>query len=204
MSGIDRHLHKKLILSAVLVFMVNASAHARTIDQNLARCEGNDADVAITACTAVIGSGRLPQRALAAVYSNRGGAHLKKQAYALAIADFDQAITLDPTNATNVHNRGFAFETTGKLDEAIRDYSRAIEFNPDHTVSYSNRGRAYERLGQHERALQDLSRYITLAPRDVRAFDQRGTSMRAEVISSARSRISTRWFASRPTARPVT
>src|SRR6185503_19633414 len=98
----------------------------------------------------------------------------------------------------------FAFETTGKLDEAIRDYSRAIEFNPDHTVSYSNRGRAYERLGQHERALQDLSRYITLAPRDVRAFDQRGTSMRAEVISSARSRISTRWFASRPTARPVT
>ena len=81
---------------------------------------------------------------------------------------------LDPTNATNIHNRGFAFETTGRLEDAINDYSRAIDLNADHVVSYSARGRIYDKLGQHERALQDLSRYITLAPRDVRAFDQRG------------------------------
>ena len=80
MSGIDRHLSKKRILSAVLFFMVNASAHAQTIDQNLARCESNDVNVAIPACTTAIESGRLPQRALAAVYSNRGSAQMRSSA----------------------------------------------------------------------------------------------------------------------------
>ena len=51
MSGIDRHLHKKRILSAVLFFMVNASAHAQTIDQNLVRCESNDVNVATCRAT---------------------------------------------------------------------------------------------------------------------------------------------------------
>src|SRR5688572_31059573 len=134
MSGIDRHLSKTRIFSAVLFFMVNASAHAQTLDQNLARCESNDVNVAIPACTIAIESGQLPQRALAAVYSNRGSAQMRKQAYDLAIADFDQAIMLDPTNATNIHNRGFAFETTGRLEDAINDYSRAIELSADHAV----------------------------------------------------------------------
>jgi len=138
MSGIDRHVLKtRIIFSAVLFIMVNAAAHAQTLEQTLARCEGNDADAAIIACTAAIQSGRLPLPALAAVYSNRGGARMKKQSYDLAIADFDQAIMIDPANATNVHNRGFAFETTGKLDDALRDYSRAIE------LSVNDRGFGY-------------------------------------------------------------
>jgi tetratricopeptide (TPR) repeat protein len=121
MSAIDVRLQVKRILSALILLLMGAAAHAQTLDQSLRRCEGTDADVAIAACTAAIQSGNLPVRALAAVYSNRGGAHMNKQAYDLAITDFDQAIMLDPGNATNVHNRGFAFETIGRLDNAIRD-----------------------------------------------------------------------------------
>src|SRR5690348_4540269 len=65
MSGIDRHVLKtRIVLSAVLFIMVNAAAHAQTLEQTLARCEGNDADAAIIACTAAIQSGRLPLPAL--------------------------------------------------------------------------------------------------------------------------------------------
>ena len=48
-----------------------------------------------------------------------------------AIADYTQAINLNPEFADAYFNRGFSKVYKGDLDGAIADYTKAIEFKPD-------------------------------------------------------------------------
>src|SRR5271170_3306736 len=77
------------------------------------RCVNEGAELApdlqINGCTAVIQSGRETQKNLAIAYSNRGAVYSDEKDYDRAIADYDQAITLDPQNAAPYNNRGNAY-----------------------------------------------------------------------------------------------
>ena len=72
-----------------------------------------------------------------------------------AIAEYDEAIRLDPELFLAYLNRGTAYEAQGRYDRAIQDYDKAISLNPEFSLTYHNRGRAYHRLGQYRRAIQD-------------------------------------------------
>ena len=47
-----------------------------------------------------------------------------------AIADFTEAIRLNPKYAEAYYNRGFAYGKKGDHDKAITDYTAAIRINP--------------------------------------------------------------------------
>ena len=46
-----------------------------------------------------------------------------------AIADFDQAIKLDPKDAIALNNRGFAWRIKGDIARAAADYEQAIKLD---------------------------------------------------------------------------
>src|SRR5208282_1539701 len=52
-----------------------------------------------------------------------------------AIADFNQALELDPQNADAYYNRGVAEYSNGELEAAIADYNQVIEINPEGPVA---------------------------------------------------------------------
>src|SRR5882724_10035228 len=54
----------------------------------------------------------------------------------LAIADYNEAIRLDPKNAAAYNNRGFAYGQKGDYDKALADFSEAIRLKPDYAVAY--------------------------------------------------------------------
>jgi Flp pilus assembly protein TadD len=56
--------------------------------------------------------------------------------YECAIADLDQAIELDPKNATYLLNRGIAHAQNGEFDNAIADYSESIRLSPRNAVAF--------------------------------------------------------------------
>jgi tetratricopeptide (TPR) repeat protein len=60
-------------------------------------------------------------------YNNRGNAKAALGDRQGAIADFNQAIRLDPNNAFAYTNRGIAKYELGDNQGAITDYQRAIE-----------------------------------------------------------------------------
>jgi tetratricopeptide (TPR) repeat protein len=59
-----------------------------------------------------------------------------------AIADFTEAIRLDPKNAMAYFNRAFARQNKGDLEGAIADYNEVIRLDPKNANAYLNRGLA--------------------------------------------------------------
>ena len=57
-----------------------------------------------------------------------------------AIADYTEAIRLDPKDAKAYYNRGVAYGEKGERDKAIADFTEAIRLNPKMAWAYIFRG----------------------------------------------------------------
>ena len=91
-----------------------------------------------------------------------------------AIAEYDEAIHLNPQFAKAYERRGAAYFRLGQYQGVIEDFDEAIRLNPQFAKAYRNRGIAYGRLGQYQRAIQDYDEAIQLDPGDVHAYWGRG------------------------------
>jgi lipoprotein NlpI len=131
--------------------------------------DGKAGDYAIADCTQAI-----LREPTVRGYSNRGNAYYAKGDNDNAIADYNQAIQLNPKDAAAFNNRGSAYFAKGNSDHAIADYSQAIQINPRDVGAYNNRGNAYYAKGDHERAIADYSQAIQIDPRNSRAYLSRG------------------------------
>jgi tetratricopeptide (TPR) repeat protein len=98
----------------------------------------------------------------------------KKAVYDRAIADFTQAIRLDPANAKAYKERGDAYAGKGDLDRAIANYNQAIRLDPTYAAAYRNRGTAYYSKGENDKDIADYNQAIRLDPNDAMAYNNRG------------------------------
>ena len=101
--------------------------------------------------------------------------------YAGKIADYSEAIRLNPFYAEAHNNRGNAYYDKGDLTSAIADYTRSIELNnPELHFPYNNRGSAYKDLGDLTSAIADYSEAIRLNPNYAAAYNNRGNVRKAK------------------------
>ena len=75
--------------------------------------------------------------------------------YDQAIADYTEAIRLNPEYAEAYCNRGVAYWEKGNDDKAIADFTEAIRLNPEYARAYQNRGVAYGKKGENSKAKSD-------------------------------------------------
>ncbi len=97
-------------------------------------------------------------------YYERGIAWLDKGELDKAIADFTQAIRLDPQSSGPYGERGVAWYLKGEYGKAIADCSEAIRLNPKDEVAFGNRGLTWSRKGEYDKAVADYNEAIRLAP----------------------------------------
>ena len=91
-----------------------------------------------------------------------------------AIADYSQAIALDPKYAGAYCVRGMAKGQKGDLDGAITDFSHAIDINPEYAAAYNGRGITKAQKGDLAGAIADFSQAIEINPQDAKSYSDRG------------------------------
>ncbi len=114
----------------------------------------------------------LPAPAKAAFESGR--ADFLRGAYKQAVAEFTEAIQLDPKHAEAHFARGLANHLNRDYRAALADYTEAIRCRPDHADSHLLQGRVHQELGFSDKALADYTEAIRLRPGDAAAYLARG------------------------------
>lgn len=165
-----------LLAAALSAATLAAPAHAQSTPKQW-NCIGNASvawDLQIEGCTRAIKSGQYKGKDLSWAYFNRGNVHAHNGRFDRAIADYTQAIKLDPDDADGYNNRGNAYRRAGQLDRAIADFNLAIKLAPTDPDPVNGRGDAYLGKNQPDRALEDFNRAIKLDPDKPQAYFNRG------------------------------
>lgn len=90
------------------------------------------------------------------------------------LADYDEAIRIDPKYAEAYARRGANRSVIGDFDGALEDYNQAIHLAPTLSYAYHNRGLAYEEKKKIREALADYDAAIRCTPDYIDAYNSRG------------------------------
>ena len=116
-----------LFTAATVLFVFLAGpAGAQSRNQNWAWCEGGDPVLSIKGCTALIQSLTETRNNLAIAHSNRGITYSDKGDFDRAIADYEQALKLNPELAAALNSLAWDLATMPAADR--RDGVRAVQF----------------------------------------------------------------------------
>jgi tetratricopeptide (TPR) repeat protein len=112
-------------------------------------------------------------KAQAAAYYERGNVQLDAGANEAAIADYDQAIARDPSDARAFNNRALGYVALGQPDQALADYAAAIKLDPGYVRAYENRLRLLEQRGDLTAMAADYRQLAALDPKNAARYRYR-------------------------------
>ena len=95
---------------------------------------------------------------------------------ALAISAYDAAVRLNPDDARQYFNRGFANSNLGNHESAIEDFNTVIRLDSAITRVYFHRGYAKTEVGNFEGAISDYTTALAYEPEEPRAYLNRGVA----------------------------
>ena len=131
------------------------------------KCTGED-NIAwseqITGCTQAIASGIHAGKDLAKILLFRAKAYSMIRDLDRSLADVEEAIRLDPTNAFAVGARGDVYLVKQDYAHAVANYTEAAALEPGNALLFIGRGMAYIGAGDADRALADFEQAIALQP----------------------------------------
>jgi tetratricopeptide (TPR) repeat protein len=162
-------------VAAVLILFLALYGTATADD--LSTCAEGSGDVAVVACTRALDSGSLNRTDRVRAYNNRGILRKRKGDYDRAIADFAEAIRINPKYSSAYTNRGVAYAEKHDYDRALADYNIAIRLDPKDAVAYNNRGVAWKNKGEYDLAIADYNTALKLDKNYVSAYNNRGVAL---------------------------
>ncbi len=164
-----------IFISLAATFAISARADFND-DQKACNSSATDPDTGIAACTRQVASGRFKGHDLATSYYNRGNFWNRKPDYDRAIADYDQALQLDPDYGYVYGNRGRAWYSKNNLDRALADLNDAIRINPKNAIEYNSRGNVWKDKGDLDKAMADYNQAIRFDSKFAIAYYNRGVA----------------------------
>jgi tetratricopeptide (TPR) repeat protein len=97
-------------------------------------------------------------------HAAQGNAYYDQGQFEEAVAEFEEALQLDPDDAETHYNLGLAYKALGKVDEAIGEYQEAIRLDPDLAEAHNGLGNAYSDQGRLDAAIAEYEEAIRLDP----------------------------------------
>ena len=186
-----------VIVGALMSLAVPALG-ASWIDHN--QCLTGSGDVAIAGCTAVIDDA--PESAIrarayftaatpgcqgrhdrASPIPRRSVIHARRSTTAAprlkgdndrAIADYTEAIRLDPKNAVAFNNRCWAGALAGQLEQALEDCETSLTLRPSDPAILDSRALVHLKRNDFKKAIADYDAVLKIDPQNAHSFYGRG------------------------------
>jgi tetratricopeptide (TPR) repeat protein len=178
MQLVEDAMYRTIACAAALLLALCPVGGAAAAD-DAATCKNAQGDDKIAACSRVLG--RNPNDVDA--YDYRGMGYWQKGEYDSAVADFDEAIRLNPTGVQGAAHyifRGLAYAGKREYDRAISDIDEAARLNPRlpavRGLASIVRGVVYNGKNDYDRAIVELDQGIRLVPKMAIAYLARGTA----------------------------
>ena len=166
---------RRLGLASLVLVASLASARADSLDDcNQAR----NTDIRLRACSEVISGARYRADDKARAYRNRGNLRADAGAGTQAVADFSEAIRLNPNEVSGYAGRARARLAVQDLDCAIADYGDALRLGPGTAAFHVGRGHAHFVRGDTTAAIADFTEAIRLNPNSPSTYNRRGLAFR--------------------------
>jgi tetratricopeptide (TPR) repeat protein len=155
--------------------------------QDIAACQGDDADRAINGCTNLIrtapdtvgaatteggisvASSIATNPVIADAYITRALNYLKKKQLDDAINDCSRVIRFLPTHAACYGIRAAALVSKNLDDNALVDAEKGVSLAPNNADMLATRGQVYEKIGATEEAIADYRKATQINPNQVSA-----------------------------------
>jgi tetratricopeptide (TPR) repeat protein len=102
---------------------------------------------------------------------------LKKGGNQEAIAQFRDAVNLNPAYAEAHNNLGAVLFAGGAADEAVTHYKNALDLKPDYTDARENLANAQLRKGDWDQAIANYTQVIKAKPRQAGAYGNLGAAL---------------------------
>ncbi|HWB60587.1 MAG TPA: tetratricopeptide repeat protein [Chthoniobacteraceae bacterium] len=113
-------------------------------------------------------------------YTMRAEAYARKGEREKAIADYTEAIQIDPDWAASYSGRAGLYFDEGDYDKGFADYDKAAELAPKDLNKFMDRGYAYYQRGEWDKALADVDSVMKLKPGWINAVILRGNIYSAQ------------------------
>ena len=154
-------------------------AHAQT-QVDVDSCNRSSTGQRIAACTRLIDSGQLSSQDRAGAFHNRGIAWADTRDYGRAIADYNEALRINPLYAMAYYHRfmaqqkppGDAGSNTGPTE------APPAAVNPQDAAGYNKRGIAWAEKRDFDRGIADYNEALRLNPQYAIAYYNRGIAWR--------------------------
>jgi tetratricopeptide (TPR) repeat protein len=194
MLRLEETMRLRILLAAAIILAAIPAVSAAGRDDWAVCGElsgARDLEVAIiAACTRVIDAKpEMPKLAMAHFWRGlslsrkallSGGQFPSWARYDQAIADFSEAIRLDPKNGDAYRYRGAAYSSQMKYSQAIADFGEAIRLDPKDVNAYDDRGEVYQRLAQYDQAIADYSTAIRIDQEHSLIYQDRGEAYESQ------------------------
>ena len=155
-----------------LLLCAGAASGANKIDWN--ECTAGKGSEAIAACTRIIEGPGETTKDRANAYFNRAGLREMENDPEGALADYGEAIRLDPKAANFYAVRGETLRRRGQFDNALADLDASLKLDPKLTLAYLNRGNVWRAKSEPDRAIADYNSAIRLDDKYAAAYFNRG------------------------------
>ena len=94
-----------------------------------------------------------------------------------AVANYQQALRIDPDNSLDHCNLGRALSSLGRLEEALAAFLESLRIKPDHADAHNNLGNTYKSLGRLEESVASYREALKLRPDFVAAHNNLGNAL---------------------------
>jgi tetratricopeptide (TPR) repeat protein len=164
-------------LIALVAFSIPQFAHAeenkeaaRLAREAAAAAKDQDFDKAVESARKAAAMDNKYASSLAAALQQRGFAAANERRFPEAIADFTEALKVNPKDAGIYERRAAVEMKINDFDKALADYNEAIKLKSNDARLYQYRGYIYEMKGDFKSAMADTEKILKMERKNPEAL----------------------------------